>query len=384
MFTENQKIITHGEDVDGIIAASLYLRLVRPDSYKILPATYRNYQKVLQDVKANASDYICVLDLDANSSVLRAPCENTTLIRALACGSFTYWIDHHKATRINAQFLAKNGVVPITSLESIVESTRGRLLNIQSYINPTVLRKRMQRASTWANIYPECFVDLCTSALVEMMFNKTNCEYSKWLAGHAQVHDFSILHERCPDTYRLTKRLQKIITYYNFKADVYSLVRLIEIIAKGANWLDVQGKFIDHLDKALTEYGLEANKSWQDLRQNQCMMEFDELKFLFSIASTSIYSKDTIRFFINDYKEPIHAALLIFKSPIGFGQDSALFFKGTIPGYDCVPFCTFLGGGGRDGDGGFTIPTKVTAYSLSDTKKWFRQKMHEFFCNYNI
>jgi hypothetical protein len=93
-------IITHAEDPDGIIAATLLHRRFGGD---ILFARYDNLDKVFMDAITRERDEVYVADINPNTQITR---DNLAIIQELKP---TMWFDHHTGTEKNKDKLTQIG-----------------------------------------------------------------------------------------------------------------------------------------------------------------------------------------------------------------------------------------------------------------------------------
>ncbi|MBL7058399.1 hypothetical protein ISS03_03610 [Patescibacteria group bacterium] len=284
------------------------------------------------------------------------------------------WIDHHEGTANIAEFLKNHGVTLVTSYSDAVKEAESSKTPTTKVDDKNLLSLDQHRHENLKDRTKGNFTDFtCTTALIEMLWNHSESNYEKWLALVAQVHDFGFIQNDFPLTYGFAKRLQGLITYYNYTTNISSIIYLIEVIAKGQDWMNGPDRFNGTWQIDYDNFCLLSEMSERAFLDNCKIVEIRSKAVLIGYASAILPLKDTIRMVIKRHQQQIDAVWVIFGPPV----NNTLFFSSKMNNYNPVPFCEFMGGGGRESDGGFQLPFLVTKDNFTQAKEFFIKKIIE-------
>ncbi len=320
---ERYLIVAHGEDVDGIISAALMTRKIRKDdrnaNIDYVFVSYSNqlisFIKLYEKVKIGSDGlHLIILDLNVNDGIRNLICNIS-----LYCKDVMIF-DHHSGTVENRDKLIACGNVSVSAY---------------GYNS---------KISTSSMVYLE----------------PLSGDFSSFvLSGIAQVSDYSetqcdIAEKKYGDD------LQKIITLFNFlheSRDTHSLlVDLVRTLSVCINVFDELKYVIKLNDYArLREDAENVFKKSID-KVNIVLPTLRLEMFITAYAPSILPQKETLRYLRDKYRGKNYSGyFVIFDNPV----NNVLFFKDHDSDFDATNFCSFMGGGGRDGDGGFSICEEV-------------------------
>ena len=333
-------IVTHGEDPDGIISNALLGIRLRSD-FKRYFVSYSQLVEFFQQLSQNEEEIkgknLYFADLNCNDDILFYLQKIAWLAKSVI------WLDHHENTHQNLPALERMKIMVVTNLE----------LGVIAF-------------------------PICSARLVINLFPRIERNDDIfWLSNFAHASDYANECEKClniwKDRLATAEKLQAIISFYNYKQDDAALQGLADKLASGKDWYN-NGELDDGLQSVLKKYAEESAKAKQNLLVNSSRYDFGSYKFSLYFASGLLYSKDTMHWLLEKLPANITGIIVVFGNP----ANNVLFFKGFNDSFDAVPFCHYMGGGGRDGNGGFLINTSALITNLSIKAKII-EKLQEFY-----
>lgn len=348
----NNLIITHGEDVDGLVSAGLVVAgrnhntERRGEDFFLKPIFVENscisrgFERVLRIVKKKEVDNVFVCDLSAGDKLLQG---SDSILRQLAkqVGS-VFWFDHHINTKKNLQKLEDAGI----------EKVFCRLDN-----------------------------EICTANIVVDFFGINQNRLLNF-AMLARSHDcYPAVFDK--KFYRFAGSFQYAISAvcYCEKEEERdnSFQEVFECIMKGdflalSKW--THGKlsiYESQIFSAIREYY--KSIVWE-------VVDFFPDKVIFAKASSMLPRKDTIRDIKEEYSSNNRAfdvnevlgVCVIFDFP----SRDVLFFSLEKTKFNASEFCLSLGGGGRGGDGGFSLSEEICDKGYEKIISFIKEALNNF------
>ncbi|MFH1683231.1 MAG: hypothetical protein ABIA37_05545, partial [Candidatus Woesearchaeota archaeon] len=314
----------HGEDPDGIISAALldlYLRNEKQYYFVSYAKQTADFSEAI--LRLDGGD-IYITDLNTNKHLVSD--EGGLLRNLIKKSSFLVWIDHHEGTRKCSDYLRSLGA------RVIVED------------------------------------DLCASKLIYREFLAGDGR-AQWLSEIAQAHDYGL---PSPEL-ELGEQLQKIIALHNHTRDYNNLRRLVEALSRDDSWQE-QGKLSPDLEESVGRYQPLADKAEQAMRGREEFLEIAGRRIMITYADSIIYHKDTLRNLKKKYSGGADAYMVIF----GYPACNVLFFRDNSSDFSPLKFCGLMGGGGREGDGGFSLFTGVNERNFGVAKSFILKRLEEY------
>jgi hypothetical protein len=208
----------------------------------------------------------------------------------------------------------------------------------------------------------------CTSTIASQYFQMQS-QYFSWLASLAQEHDYPTGNE---ELMKVAKDLQGIIALYNHSDRRFDLLELAETLQNSA-WIK-DGNYMPSLQEDLDEYNVRADPAYAELLANKTTIKAGGKKFIVSISDSILPSKDAARHLKYNNIGQADGYCVLFKDP----RNSAMFSGDPESEFDAVPFCTFMGGGGRDGNGGFNIKVLANDHPFNNYEK-LKRHLDQFY-----
>ena len=185
-------------------------------------------------------------------------------------------------------------------------------------------------------------------------------KYANLLSLIAQIHD-NMDKQICQDSERqrffmtVAENLQKVISLFMPQNDERGLRFLVSYIAENEKWCHEE-RLSMALRLFLEEYEEREPEAYTELFATYEKLFIDEKIFGIGIADPILPQKDAVRAFMNEYPEKIDGYMVVFADPV----NNTLFFKHPDGNFDAEPVCSALGGGGRNGCGGFSLGNSIT------------------------
>ncbi|GEM_PF-3625247 len=328
-------IVTHRDDVDGIMSGSLLRRLYGPVT-ELIFCSYPEQERVfrqLADLAQGAQIYIadiCAKDypgMNGGKSVLE---------QLAASAARLEWYDHHSGTR------------------DIMTLFKGH--------GHTVIMGDKQK--------------ICSAGLINSRHLLAD-RYCELLARIAQAHDNLSSSNASNRFAKIGNSLQKIISYFNFKKDIKGLIELVDLIAHDASWLlakDVLCPYLEGIIAAAEEQMGEAiERAYADIQKNLVAFKIKGKRFIVACGNTISSEKEVLIRLCQQYPEA--DGVMLYSLP---PTNHALFYKGVKSDFNAEKFCEFMGGGGREGNGGFTPYIKYEQNNLGSLVYYITIKLGHF------
>jgi hypothetical protein len=332
---KNVLIISHGEDIDGLVSAGLAAvgmnKVAKAESFScIFHLVFAQYASLVQDfeeavekIKEKEIDRVIVCDISANDELFAG--ENSVIKRLHKQTRCFMWFDHHEATKNNNSKFLKIGKSHIVSTDDSM---------------------------------------VCTSDLVADYF-KISDKHLLGLKELANAHD-CLGTKADLETRRVMSDFQNAISYINYTESANlsegSLVLGVQYIlcrdfVNFVRWIHEK---LDLYEKCIGSARIEYRKSITIEK-----FDFNPSKVVFAYASGVFPKKDTVRELQKKYKmADILGVCVVFGSP----GEGAYFFSSSKEKFDAAQFCKVRKGGGRGGDGGFPIGKSIGRSDYSAIK----------------
>ncbi|MBT3298119.1 hypothetical protein HN385_04290 [archaeon] len=330
-------IITHGEDIDGIVSGALMLKQLEDQDREILFFTHDNKLNLLEQISDQPnlnSKHTYILDLALSDLIYNhRNKEGERVIRKLLEQPISStWIDHHQRT-----------------------------LNLKEKV-----------VTFGTNLIDDNGEELCTSRLVYQHFLHGN-DYANWLSHLAQIDDYKKTKATEKDQL-ISQQLTKIISLHNSNMDNNSLEILAKKLGKKESWF-IDEKISRDLVMSLESYQLKEKKALQYIEQNLEQYQAQGLKILVSYADPILPQKTTIRNMTNltgDKNQDIY--VLVFGKPV---NNIWLLYKGDQEKFDILNFLSSQNGGGRVDFGGFPTSQDTNLENYQQEKELFIEKVRK-------
>jgi len=325
-------IVTHRDDVDGIISGALLRRIYGPGA-KIIFCSYPKQEEVFRQLAELAQGaQICIADIAAKDFPL--PGERETVLELIASRAEKLeWYDHHSDTADFVSLFEKYGHKVILG-ESICATE-------------LILRNLLPR--DW---------------------------YAEFLARIAQTHDYPVVGSTGMSV-KAGIGLQKIILYFNSRDDINGLTELANMIARDHLWY-LGDEFCSKLNCIIFTVEAQIARAHEAAFKNRMIIEIEGRKFVITCANEVLYDKKTLVDLRDEFVGEVDGVMVYFLPP----RSHALFYRGTQSDFDAQKFCKFMGGGGRDGDkGGFSSPIKYSQEEFGLFLTFMTKRLDEFIEN---
>lgn len=329
MSTIWSNIIVHGQDLDGIVAGALGQRHIK-NYFTRHFVTYAKQVKFFEELaeksEKNNNNFFFIADLNCNEKILPA-CE-----KIAGAAQSVIWIDHHEGTEANRQELLKMGIIVVTNSGE----------------------------------------KICASQLIAQKFLPADA-YGKFIAHLAQLNDYPE-NESDEMVKEISAQLQNIIMYFNAYTNNQALESLTVALATTRNWQDKNGLNAS-MRETLDKCHAVMEQAKINLRQRGDLFAAGEKKYFISYGDAIIYSKETMRELTNENRDDVDGFIVVFGSPV----NNALFFKNRPADLTAMQFCKQMGGGGREGGGGFAFNYDINFDNYLDVKKVIIGELQKFF-----
>lgn len=328
--TETRNIvITHAEDVDGIMAAALLTRLLL-NVTAIHLVSHQNQDVFLAEFSHDLAGYaganVFVLDLSLKRDYLKQV-NGVSIMKLLVTYAISVtWIDHHDCD-FAEEVRATGCVVELGGAHS------------------------------------KC----ATSLVFTRYFDQTD-EEAKKLADIAQFNDY---HDPAASQNLIQQgvEMQRLITYLNCAKKTEQLRYLIGVLAHHYKWqAEVMRMYVTYW-RDYSEAILALEKSWSIIQMNG-------YEVLLLLASPILPQKEIMRCFRTEHGTKVNALIGIFPQPV----NNVMVFAGSKDdGFPVEEFCRLRLGGSRGGDGGFSLPSNTNWTDLGLAEAGIKALYHETF-----
>lgn len=326
MTTIKTLVLTHREDVDGILSAANLKRQHGADTEVIL-VSHRNQDEIFAALPAREDAHLTnliVTDLTLKTSLFVKDPHVSLIELIFQTFRSIIWIDHH-TTNIKEAFINMGGL--------------------------------------YLDGQPE---NNCSAMIVcnELLLDDNHADS---LALIAQANDYpneptneSIL--------KLGIALQRIITVLNYEDDEAGLQSLLDIIAFDEIWFLEIAKYYLHMKTVFVG-------AYASFYEQQGNFTIGDYKIRLAIASPILPQKEALRNMREQFGATTAACIGIFPAPV----NNILMFKGTGESvFPVADLCKYMGGGSRDGDGGFSLPNKIDHSSFESAAASMTGLLSEF------
>lgn len=303
-------VIIHKSDVDGIISGLMFRKYLMDDILLIFCGYGQDQEKAFTYAANIAEDKkVYIGDISGKDFLLSGKKE--TILQTLAeRAEKIEWYDHHPATREFIPLLEKYGhEIIMGDKEGICASKliQGKLFPGDSYL------KKMAQIAQF-NDYPPAKLDI-------------NGMFLQCGLG-----------------------LQKIISYHNAGDDIQSLADLIDFIAKDFFWYR-DGKFNLRLQKIIDSANKQLAQANDKMFKNCFILQVKGKKFAITCGESIMPQKESLAKLRDKFAGQVDGVCVYFLPPLS----TMLFYKDKNSDFNAQKFCEYVGGGGREGNGGFAI-----------------------------
>lgn len=327
-------IITHGNDVDGIVAGALtarHLEIKLSEKARVIFCAYPGQRRIFfRLAKLGAGRNIFISDVAAKDYLL--PDQIRTVLGEISHqAEKVFWYDHHADTEVYADLLQLRGHKVITGGKE----------------------------------------QICAAELVRRDLLPDD-DYAEFLGRVAQAHDYPPASGGADEIIKAGAKLQKIISVFNSREDVAGLSKLVRLIARDDRWYD-GGNFSAELSRLIAEFDRLSEAARENAKNNRLVIKVWGKVFVVTCASAIMPQKETVIALRNEFSWKVDGAAVYFLPPDG----QLLFFKGIGGRFNAQKFCEFMGGGGREGNGGFT-PRLKKGQGYQNLVNDLRDKLEEY------
>jgi len=320
--------------VDGIISGALltkYLRVSREERMRLYFCAYPTQRRIfLRLAKLGAGRNVFISDIAAKDYLLSDQIR-TALGEISHRAAEVFWYDHHADTEVYAALFQLRGHKVITNGKE----------------------------------------QICAAELVRRDLLPDD-EYAKFLARVAQVHDYPPISGEVDEASRAGLKLQKVISLRNAQNDRAGLAKLVRLIARDDGWYD-GGNFSAGLRRLIAEFDRSSEAARESAKNNRQVINVRGKVFAVTCASAIMPQKETVIALRDELSWKADGVAVYFLPPDG----QLLFFRSIGSRFDAQKFCEFMGGGGREGNGGFT-PCLKRGQGYQDLVNILRSKLEEF------
>ncbi|MDD4271365.1 MAG: hypothetical protein PHF50_01015 [Patescibacteria group bacterium] len=323
-------MVTHRDDVDGIISAALRVRFLKTcgEKAKLIFCSYLEQEQVFAKLARLKQGYaIYVSDIDAKDYPLPSG-SGTVLGQIAAKAEKLEWDDHHSSTK---DFI---GLLKICGHEVFL-GDKGKI---------------------------------CASKLIQGRILPKD-PYAEFLAQIAQAQDYDPAPGRPEAIIGFGENFQNAISYLNIKSDIGGLTHLVNLLARGR--LLRQDKWLSGI---ISVSGALVEQAREEAFNNYTFLNVRGLKFVLISADAILPEKKILAELRDRFAGEVDGIAVYFMPP----SCHVLFYKGTGNDFDAEKFCVFVGGGGREGNGGFTPPEQIVQEGFKSLLTFLGEKLYEF------
>ncbi len=329
-------IVTHREDLDGIIVATLASQGVMQEgkTCEYIFVSYFRQKDIFWELSQSnlQNKIVYILDLSANDCLFEQP--NSIVENLINNAKEIIWVDHHNSSKLYAKKMREWGVKVFL---------------------------------------PEQNELICASMLFARNFlNDRDVTKLTKLINIAQAHDYDKTID-CVCLHKTAVELQKIISLYNYQGDETALKDLILSFINN-DW-GKNGELADFLQNNLTEYNALENEAIHDFNESLTTIEVGDQKFMIAYGHPILPLKNTARDFREKNAGKADGYIIIFGDP----TNNALCLKEEKKSdFNALKFCEFMGGGGRENSGGFSFAEKITLKNYPNAKNVIFEGLSKF------
>ncbi|MEI8361349.1 MAG: hypothetical protein WCG01_04425 [bacterium] len=327
MTTRRNLVITHGEDVDGIISAALLKRYL--DGAEIFLVQHKNqdifFENLVEDFKLCQNANIYVADLPIKDSYMIDKGHGSVIRRLMDFSNSLTWFDHHVTNDL--QEVWRCGCLPI-------------------------MGTREQK---------------CSASLIYDAHAGAVDVHGNYLAEIAQLNDYECKNGG-KDLIEQGITLQRLITYFSVTSNEIGLHSLVESLAVSFDW---QSEMQDIFEFSKVRF----QAAVRAIANNYTMFQVDNRVVLLALLDPILPQKEIMRSIRENFGVATDVCVGIIPEPV----NNVILFKGSRGNiFPVQAFCEFLKGGGRDGDGGFTLPQSHDWSSIVQAMISFKALYYEY------
>ncbi len=316
--------ITHRDDPDGLISMALLARasdsVINPSDHCLISydSDESALRKALADIESNG--VICVADINFSQRLRQAGGSDWALLRELRQKATVKWFDHHDGTKQQQPGLERLGV----------------------------------------EVYHPGDKKICAAVLVARAMN-CHGDYNHTLAGIAQAHDYQtdLLNRAESKNLRLGHKLQKIISLANSRSDLSMLLELVSGL-KSETVLS-SSSLARRWEQVVAESEKEAASAYQKLETSVERREIAGYQVAFGYCPAILSQKPGWKHLQSTVGDIADIYVCLFAPPVR--NHIIIQREGSV--FPLEKLLTYLGGGGRNGGGGYSVNYDLSAESLS-------------------
>lgn len=347
-------IIHHGEDPDGIIAASIISQhchsLGEWDPY-CFPIRYDNLQekfcKIVDFAESIEPRQIFIADINYSPQIV-----TRDLLSRLAKAARPslwedkiLWLDHHQATR---------------------------------QLRSGVLRGDFDRMRLQV-IYNE---NQCAALLAAQHFDLNRDSYFHRLTNIAQAHDYA-QPGQASEPLAAGNLLEGIICLANSTGDEEILRKLVLDLRNRACFAE-DGSLQPKWNTYSLEYQQQRVAALEKLEKSLVVEKTDNYDILFALSPPILSQKPASRHLREKYGDTADVIICFFEAPyrnhlVQGRKGERIENDNSKKKIDVVEFCQAMGGGGRNNKGGFTTLEQINDENYALYRKLIAEKLASFF-----
>lgn len=323
-------IFSHGEDVDGLISATILSKRFESEAalsywFFSFPDVEEKFDSMLENQVLGEQNILIISDLSLSQELACS-----VLPKLSSRFDRIFWLDHHMDTFRNSF---------------------GTYLSNVEFVIPWGRKNKWEEA--------------CSAVLAFRHFVKRDGDdFLEHLSRVAQASDYSHHFKSDAPELEYAKKLQKIITLINsnnltdliLPALVWDLKQVLDIFGESCDnsviYCSLLTRFKYLEQEALRELtgSVRRISLWQEGEENEARY------FLFGQASSILPAKETLQMIRETYSGKGWDGFIVAFGP---PTNNVLVFKDPQSDFDASEFCSYMGGGGRGGDGGFSIDPDI-------------------------
>ncbi len=251
-------------------------------------------------------------------------------------------------------------------LEEIIELPKGEIIVADMDLNPNIrkftylfeMASRKQGKLAWFDhhegshaaisfLEKYCWqISLDRNKCASLIIYETLMEgdaYAQWLAKLAQDYDYK---NKITEEYKIAQKVQEVI-----KSE-FGLQGLINILSENSSWQN-NGSLIEKLESPRQEFLARKLKAYSEMEETVSVSEIFGLKIMFALSGMELYRADAPMYLKENNEADLFVVFFLNES------GSAMVY-GNTGKLKALDICCMLGGGGRNGNGGFNFGTPNT------------------------
>lgn len=342
--SDNVVVITHGEDVDGIASAAILGKVLRENTEKQVIYRFANYNNlgfILEEVRKFLGVFsaeVFVTDLGVPDHLLEESEGGSLIGEIVGASDGVVWIDHHRGTDEWEKRLRRDGVRVIKE-----EGVCASKLVYREYGKDDLISYYLSRLAQ-ANDYPEDHFE--------------PAERSFGLVLQDLIFSFNYFYESPEEQLEM---LTEDLKYFPF------------LFSQEFEHSGVYLEALKRHERRLEDATCFSRNTFRTIFLKE--KGEDRVKLLLGYCPGVLPPKViTFRTFMEYRDKGLDGVMLLFGSPV----NNALFFAYPGSSLDAVEFCRFMGGGGREDAGGFSVEEGIDERNFSYWTEYIIQKIKEF------